>query len=191
VPLSTQDQALYGVFNDDAANDPEYPWAWRYRTTRDRDLTSGRRRLSDVELRRELRTRAFDYIKEHPDSVPKAFFWNGLSRLWDVRRPEHTLGEARPTGRSRTITAIGLAMYWLLLPLALLGLWFARRRSGLVWPLLAMALSASVVFTADATTRYRAPFEPVIAILAAYAAWQLVARWRARGGTARVAAERV
>ena len=54
----------------------------------------------------------------------------------------------------------------MLLPLALIGLWRARRRRALVLGVLAMALAASVVFTADSGTRYRAPLEPLIAVLA-------------------------
>jgi 4-amino-4-deoxy-L-arabinose transferase-like glycosyltransferase len=191
VPISSQDQALYGVFNDDAANDRERPWGWRLRTTRDRDVISARRKLSDAELRRTLRDRAFDYIRAHPASVPKAFFWNGITRLWDVRRPHHILEEVTATGRSRTLTKIGMVMYYLLLPLAVLGLWFCRRRPALVLPLIAIALSASVVFTADAATRYRVPFEPVIVILAAFAARELVGRgyaWRARRPSPTIAA---
>jgi hypothetical protein len=57
-------------------------------------------------------------------------------------------------------------MYHLLLPLAIVGLWRAHRRRRLVVPLLVMALGASVIHTADSGTRYRAPFEPLIAILA-------------------------
>jgi 4-amino-4-deoxy-L-arabinose transferase-like glycosyltransferase len=95
IPISVQAFQPYGVFNDDAANDPKQPWRWRPRTTRDRDVE--RRKPGEIELRRILRKRAFDYIKEHPESVPKAFFWNGLSRLWDVRRPEHILWEPRST----------------------------------------------------------------------------------------------
>jgi hypothetical protein len=133
-----------------------------------------------------LRNRATDYIGAHPDSVPKAFFWNGLSRFWDVRRPARILAEAGPTGRSRTLTAIGIAMHYVLLPLALAGLWIMRRRRGLVLPLVTMALAASLVFTADATSRYRAPFEPVIVILALAGATPLSARARARRARASV-----
>lgn len=176
VPISVQDAALYGVFNDDAARDPVNPWAWRYRTTRDRDVVAARRRLSEARLRRILRARAFDYIEAHPESVAKAFFWNGLSRLWDVRRPSHILREAAATGRLRRPTQIALVAHYLLLPLAVAGLWLARRRRGLVLPILVTALAASVVFTADATTRYRAPFEPLIVIFAVFAVSQIVTR---------------
>jgi 4-amino-4-deoxy-L-arabinose transferase-like glycosyltransferase len=178
VPISAQDAALFGVFNDDAANDSESPWAWRYRTRRDRDvLDRSRPPIPDAQLRTILRERGLDYIRQHPESVPKAFFWNGLSRFWDVRSPRQTLSEVRPTGRALTPTAIGIAFHYVLLPLALVGLWLSRRRLGVVLPVLVMALGASVVFTADATTRYRAPFEPLIAIFASLAAYEL---WRRR-----------
>ncbi|MFL5913794.1 MAG: ArnT family glycosyltransferase [Gaiellaceae bacterium] len=183
VPISSQDQAPYGVFNADSAHDPKYPWAWRYVTTRDRDVLAQRRTLSEVQIRKVLRTRAIDYIKAHPSSVPKAFFWNGLTRLWDVRHPGYVLDEASATGRSRAATAIGLAMYWVMLPLALAALWFFRSRRGLVLPVIAMALSASVVFTADAASRYRAPFEPLMVILATAAAFELARRWSLRRGS--------
>src|SRR3712207_9528149 len=39
-----------------------------------------------------LNGRVVDYIREHPESVPQAFFYNGLLRLWDLRprSEEHT-----------------------------------------------------------------------------------------------------
>ncbi len=167
VPVSIQDSALYGTFNDDAAHDRTYPWAWRPVTRRDLDLFRRAQPLGDVALRSRLLQRARSYIADHPASLADAFFWNGLSRLWDVRRPARVLEDAQINGRSRPLTAIALALHWILLPLALLGLWRARRRPALVWPLVALALAAAVVFSTAAATRYRVPFEPVIALLAA------------------------
>jgi hypothetical protein len=167
IPLSMQDAASYGTFNDDAAHDKSAPWAWRAVTRRDRDLFDPRHPLSDAKLRRELQTRSRDYIKAHPTAVVKAFFWNGLSRLWDVRRPSEALAEVKPQGRSRPWTIAGLAMYYVLAPFALGGLWLNRRRLGLVLPVLALVLAASIVQTSDAVTRYRAPLEPLIVVLAA------------------------
>jgi 4-amino-4-deoxy-L-arabinose transferase-like glycosyltransferase len=173
IPLSAQDAALYGVFNDDAANDPVRPWGWRYRTTRDRDIYERAHELSEVEIYRMLRSRAFDYIRANPEAVPQAFFWNGLTRLWDVRRPRHILDEAATSGRSQRLTHVQLVMHYVLLPLALLGLWLARDRRAVVLPLVTLALAASVVYIGDATTRYRAPFDPVIVILAMSAVWHV------------------
>jgi hypothetical protein len=122
--------------------------------------------MSDVELRSKLIHRGLSYISAHPASVPQAFFWNGLSRLWDIRRRSRALAEVPFEGRSRLVTNLGLDAYAVLLPLALLGLWRLRRNRMLVLGVLAIAFGASVIFTTDAGTRYRATFEPLIAVLA-------------------------
>jgi hypothetical protein len=170
VPLSMQSAGAYGVFNDDAARDGAHPWAWRPAPTRDRDLYAVRR--SDGELYEAANARVRDYISAHPSSLPKAFFYNGITRLWDLRPPGDVLYEVRFTGRTKTVAAIGLAMYWPLLALALVGLGLAWRRGRrrLVLAVAALALAASVVYTGDGTTRYRAPLEPLIVVLAASAA---------------------
>jgi hypothetical protein len=102
--------------------------------------------------------------------VLQAFFWNGLSRLWDIRHRSRSLAEVPFEGRSRLVTNLGLDAYDVLLPLALIGLWRARRRRYIVLGLLALAFGASIVFTTDSGTRYRAPLEPVIAVLASVGA---------------------
>ena len=167
VPISIQDAAAYGTFNEEAANDSEYPYAWRaapgdVAQDLDRDPPT-----SEVDLRTRLQDRARDYIADNPESVLKAFFWNGLSRFWDVRRPSLALNETDFDGRSHAATAVGLGMYYVLLPFALLGLWRLRARRELLIPVLALALAVSLVFTIQAGTRYRAPLEPLIVVLAA------------------------
>ena len=176
IPISMQDAAAYGTFNDEAANDSRLPYAWRAFTARERDLFDPRTPLPDGELRRALQRRAADYIADHPFSLLEAFYWNGLSRTWDIRRPAHVLNEADFENRSRSITAVGLGIYWLTLGLALWGMWKWRRRRSLVIPLLAAALAGSVVFTTVAFSRYRQPLEPVLVILAVAAALSLFGR---------------
>jgi hypothetical protein len=165
IPISVQDTAIYGTFNETSAADRAHPWAWRAITPYTLRILHERPRPSEVELRRRLQHRAFKFIRKHPDSVPKAFFWNGLVRFWDVQRPSHVTGVTRSDGRNRKVATAGLVMYWVLLPLALVGLFRLRRRKELVIPILAMALAGSVVTTVDATTRYRAPLEPLIVVL--------------------------
>lgn len=164
VPISIQDAAAYGTFNDEAANDPDRPWLWRP-TPLLQELRENPP-SSEVEFRSDLQDRAYEYISDHPSSVLKAFFWNGLSRLWDLRRPSQALFETPFEGRSRALGIVGLAMYYVLLPLALIGIWRSRARIELLAPLLAVALAMSVVYTIDSGTRYRAPVEPIIVILA-------------------------
>ncbi len=165
VPLSMQDMAIYGTFSRTAANDPDFPYAWRpYAPGAQRILTD--QSLTDAEVRSRLSNLGLDYIEDHPTSLLGAFFWNGISRLWDIRRPSTALTEDPFEGRSRLVDEVGLGMYYLLAPLAAFGLWKARSRRALVFGLLAMALAASVVFTVASGTRYRAPLEPLIVILA-------------------------
>jgi 4-amino-4-deoxy-L-arabinose transferase-like glycosyltransferase len=166
LPVALDDAALYGTFNSQAAHDPVYPYAWRPDPPNVAHLFNPKHPLSDIKLHSELIHSALSYISAHPGSVPAAFFWNGLSRLWDIRHRSRSLNEVNFEGRSRPMTDIGLDVYDVLLPLCLIGLWRARRRRALVFGLLALALGASVVYTADSGTRYRAPLEPVIAILA-------------------------
>jgi 4-hydroxybenzoate polyprenyltransferase len=76
------------------------------------------------------------------------------------------LDQVRYDGRVRWVEAVGLAMYWPLLVLALAGLWRHRRRRALLWPVLALALASSVLFTIAAASRYRVPLEPLVVIFA-------------------------
>lgn len=166
VPISMQDAAAYGTFNPQSASNPFGPWAWQPDPPADADLFNPRHPLSDVVLRSRLIARATSYIEAKPSSLLKAFFWNGLSRLWDVRHRSRSLAEVPFEGRSRLVTNLGLDLYDLLLPLSLVGLWRARQRRWLVLGVLAVALATSVVYTVDSGTRYRAPLEPLIVTLA-------------------------
>jgi 4-amino-4-deoxy-L-arabinose transferase-like glycosyltransferase len=166
VPLSAQDAALHGTFNDLSANHPTAPYAWQPSTPEVEALLRKNPEISDAEYRSELIDLGTEYIGDHPLSVVEAFYWNGLTRFWDVRRPGNALDEVPFEGRSKAVTTIGLVMYYVLLPLAIVGLWRHRRRSSLVIPVLALALGASVVFTVASGTRYRAPLEPLVAMMA-------------------------
>lgn len=166
VPVSLESAAAYGTFNSQSAADAQFPYAWQPDPRPDSDLFDRRHPLPDVTLYSRLEQRALDYVRAHPASVPKAFFWNGITRLWDLRSRSKSLVEVPFEGRSRTVTEIGLDAYDVLAVLALVGLWRARARRWLLAGMLAMALGASIVYTTDAGTRYRAPIEPLIAMLA-------------------------
>jgi len=166
LPIALDDAAGYGTFNAQSAHDRSFPYAWRPDPPSAGAVLHPRRPLSDMVLHARLTRLTLSYIEAHPQAVPAAFFWNGLSRLWDVRRRSRALAEVPFEGRSPTLARLGLDAYYLFLPLALLGLWRLRRRRALLAGLTAMALGASLVYTADSGTRYRATLEPVIAVLA-------------------------
>jgi 4-amino-4-deoxy-L-arabinose transferase-like glycosyltransferase len=181
IPISIQDAALYGTFNDEAADDPTYPYKWRPVPASYRDVFGGPP-LGDGALHQVLRDRALDWIAEHPDSVPKALWYNGITRLWDLRPPGQIVDAGPQEGRERALATAGLVAYWLLLPLVAVALWRLRTRPAVLLPLLAMAAAASVVYVGDAGTRYRAPFEPVLVLLACAGAAALLARRRTGAG---------
>jgi 4-amino-4-deoxy-L-arabinose transferase-like glycosyltransferase len=166
LPIAIDDAAAYGTFNRQAADDPVYPFAWRPDPPSAHAVLHPAHPLSDIELHTRLQRLAIDYIKARPGSVVEAFFWNGLSRLWDVRRRSRALIEVPFEGRDGMVARLGLDAYYLVLPLALLGLWRIRRNRRVLAGLLALAAASSVVYTADSGTRYRAPLEPLLAIMA-------------------------
>ena len=77
IPISVQDAAAYGTFNDDAANDPVYPYAWRPLISEMPEVFEGPP-VSDAAVRSGAQDAAFDYIGEHPFSARRGLLWNGL-----------------------------------------------------------------------------------------------------------------
>ena len=168
VPLSVQAGGGYGTFNPDAAADPVSPYGWRPVPARDVDLFRASPPLSDGELYAAFTRRTRAYVAAHPESVPLAFFWNGITRTWDLRRPGNILPQARYEGLTREVLLVAMVGWWLLLPAALAGLVLAWRdgRRELVLAVAALALALSVLTTSDGRTRYRAPLEPLVVVLA-------------------------
>ena len=180
IPLSAQDGALLGTFNETSANDPDFPYAWRPNTPENIAMLAGPV-LDDAEYRRRQMQLGLDYVEEHPSAVAGAFWWNGVVRFWDLRPIEDSLVEVPFEGRAEVVTRAGLSVHRLLLPLAIAGVVRHRRRRPLVLPVAALALGASIVFTLAAGTRYRAPLEPLLGLLAVMA---FVAPVGASGGAA-------
>ena len=112
VPISIQDAAAYGTFNSTAANDPDNPYQWRPNRADAGDLQ--RARVQRLRGPPALVGDAVDYAKAHPDSIPKAFFWNGLSRFGTCAGPRR-IDEIAPNGQSRGVAITGLVLYWVAL----------------------------------------------------------------------------
>jgi hypothetical protein len=84
----------------------------------------------------------------------------------DVRSPTAGQYEAPFEGRVGWFSKLGAWCYLFVALAALAGLWRHRRRRGLVLAVLALVFATAVAYTGDGGTRYRAPLEPLIAILA-------------------------
>jgi 4-amino-4-deoxy-L-arabinose transferase-like glycosyltransferase len=125
------------------------------------------------------RHKAFDYMRAHESRLPIVVAAR-IGRTWSLFRPYDMVLYNVGEGRERWVSVLGLITYYPLALLALAGGWIlARRRRGLLWPLLmpAAVVTMSVAVTYG-QTRFRAAAEPSIVLLAAVA---LLAVWdRAR-----------
>jgi 4-amino-4-deoxy-L-arabinose transferase-like glycosyltransferase len=179
-PISIQDAALYGTFNDEAAHDKVHPWAWR--PVPHGDLSVLERPTSDHAFGARLRKLGTDYIRAHPSSLLKAFYWNGINRTFDVRTPPSAQYEAPFEGRVGWFSKLGAWCYLLVALAALAGLWRHRARRGLVLSVVGLFLATAIAYTGDGGTRYRAPLEPLFAVLAVSAFVSPAAARRSRAG---------
>lgn len=145
----------------------------------DTGLTPAERAALD-ESQRDLPAReaAIEYIGEHLDRLPAVTVFR-VGRMWDVYKPsQNNQLNYQVEGRGRTASTWGLGMYYVLLVPAAAGAVVLWRRRLPVSPLLSVA--AMVTATAALTfgvTRYRAPADAVLVVLAAVAVDALARRW--------------
>ena len=89
-------------------------------------------------------------------------------RTWGLYAPRQQIDFESLEGRPKRWQAVGTVMYWVLLPLALIGVVLLVRRRARVWPLLSTAV---VVALTTALTygqqRFRVADEPSLVVLAA------------------------
>lgn len=125
------------------------------------------------------RREGLEYAEDHVSRLPLVLAVRVL-RSWDLYQPRRQVTFAE--GKHRRVQQAGIALYFLLLPLALAGAWLLRRRGV---PLLVLVAPAAVVVAASVlgygVTRFRHVAEVPIAILAAVALERVLMRWRARG----------
>ena len=115
---------------------------------------------------------AFEYALDHVERLPLVAGARVL-RTWGVFWPGQI-----PEGRSEWVTWLGVALYVLLLPLAIYGIVVLRRRGAplavIVSPLVVVTLTSLVSY---GSVRFRHTAELALVVLAAVA---LDALWRAR-----------
>jgi 4-amino-4-deoxy-L-arabinose transferase-like glycosyltransferase len=115
------------------------------------------------------RKQAFDYIDHHAGRFPLVLLAR-VGRTWSLFRPADMLSVNEGEGRPRWITGLGLGFYYPILVLAIGGGVLLIRRRASVWPLLVPAVVVTAgTLLAYGQTRFRAPAEPSIVVLAAFA----------------------
>jgi 4-amino-4-deoxy-L-arabinose transferase-like glycosyltransferase len=182
VPVSTVDAfILAGVYNDQAAHDHVHRALWRAPT-----FVPGQaelfqdKHLNEATLADALRRRATSYAQHHPGYVPVVVYTN-FANLFDLKG----LGFARLANRSlgygKPGTALWVFSYYAVGLAAIAGAFTkrARRVPLAVWS--APILFVLVTIPTLGTSRYRAPIEPFIVLLAALAMSTWLGSGRRRG----------
>jgi 4-amino-4-deoxy-L-arabinose transferase-like glycosyltransferase len=128
------------------------------------------------------RKRGLDYIKNHKTRYPIVSAAR-VARMWDIWTP-HRINQGIRfdgllEGRGMWQTQLATDQYFLLLPFAIAGIVILRRRRQAILPFVAIA--ATITFTAATTfgiTRYRAPVDAMMPVLAGVAFFAAVDAWK-------------
>lgn len=130
----------------------------------------------------EFRRRALEYMGDNPGRLP-AVVAARVGRTWGVFRPAEMVSYNVHEGREEWVTRLGYVVYFPTLVAAVVGVVvLVRRRQRVVLtvllaPVVAATVGAAVTY---GQTRFRAPAEPALAILAAVAIVALTRRVRLR-----------
>ena len=126
----------------------------------------------------DYRRLALQYVDHHKSRVPTVMVAR-VARTFAVFHPVQQIKLDRGETRELLFSAIGLAMYYILVVGTAFGLWAMRRRKVPISPIVAtIATVAIAVAITFGQTRYRASAEPVLVIGAAVAAAELLGRFR-------------
>jgi 4-amino-4-deoxy-L-arabinose transferase-like glycosyltransferase len=130
----------------------------------------------------QYRHKAFDYIEHNKSRVPIVMLAR-VARTWSLYRPLDMVKFNAGEDREQWVTRLGLIVYYPTLLAAACGvvvLWHRRRRA-VLWvlcaPIIVVTVGADITY---GQTRFRAPAEPSLAILAAVGIVALLDRIRVR-----------
>lgn len=167
VPLSTNSNEVLFYANCDDVYSGQLIGFWSFACqTRHRELY-GEPPGDQAQKAEYWRAQAIDYAKEHWEQLPKVVAAR-VGRQWELFRPSQTADLAFVELRPRAWVQAGQYMYYALMALAAVGTWTLRRRRIASWPMWVQALAVTITAAyAYGTLRFRAPFEPILCVLAA------------------------
>jgi 4-amino-4-deoxy-L-arabinose transferase-like glycosyltransferase len=121
------------------------------------------------------------YIANHLGGLPKVEL-ERLGRTFGVYEPIQQIRlDVYVESHPEFWAFVGLGLYYALVPPSVVGVVLLRRRGVIVYPLLAVGADVVVaVLVTYGQTRFRAPLEPVLALLAAVAVDGLLTKWGSR-----------
>jgi 4-amino-4-deoxy-L-arabinose transferase-like glycosyltransferase len=179
VPLSTNGNELHVYSNCEDVYSGKFLGFWAFECQERIRRESGEPPGDEAEKAVYWRHVGFDYARDNADQLPKVLAARVL-RQWDLFRPFDNASFAAIEGRNVGAAQAGLAMYWAMIPFAAYGIVRVRRRKVPVWPLLSQVAMVTITAAyAYGTTRFRAPAELTLCVLAGAGLTPLLARgWR-------------
>ncbi len=186
VPVSTQfGTALAGTYNTEAMNDRFNPGSWRSlrRVPEYAPLSANFRTTNEAVREQRLRKAAEQFIEDHPLYLGTVLYWN-TRRMLDLASLDWSRHTARTISVDQRAADRAVYCFWIFLALAIIGAWRRPPAPWWLW-LVPLLMYLSVVFTAAETPRYRAPIDPFLILLAAYAldGVRLARPWRRAGSS--------
>ena len=151
----------FSTFGDEARERPQAEACFEGFDIQTRDF-------DEANVAADHRGDGLEYAREHTGRLPVVMTAR-LLRTWGLFRPSQQIEFESLEGRPERWQRIGTQMYWVLLPLALVGfVLVARRRRARVWPLLSTGVLVSLTTVATyGQQRFRAADEPALVVLAA------------------------
>jgi 4-amino-4-deoxy-L-arabinose transferase-like glycosyltransferase len=138
------------------------------------------RDFDEADVANSHRSSGTSYARRHLSRLPLVAAVREL-RTWGLYAPRQQIEFESLEGRPRRWQTVGTVMYWVLLPLAVLGAVILVQRRIRVWPLLSTGVL--VVLTTALTygqQRFRTAAEPAIVVLAAATVVAIASYRRAR-----------
>ena len=130
------------------------------------------------------RRRAVDYVSDNLDRVPVVVAAR-VGRVWEVYRPADNRENDEFEERHKGVAWAGLFSFYLLIPLAVLGLVRLRRHGRRLWPLVAPFVFVTIIcIVFYGNTRFRVPAEVALVVLGGIGLGGLFERRRPAPATA-------
>jgi 4-amino-4-deoxy-L-arabinose transferase-like glycosyltransferase len=168
VPVTTTGGiGLAGTYNQTSYSNKTYPAIWipAYVDPAIKQTILANPDRSEVQLDKEYRRAAIDFVRKHPGYVPKVLFWNTV-RMFDFRGTPDAVFTAQyiPYPHGLTVLSVFASYMLELLAIAALFLPMTRRAPKSVW--LFPVLACLIILVLSGNIRYRASIEPFTVLLA-------------------------
>jgi 4-amino-4-deoxy-L-arabinose transferase-like glycosyltransferase len=175
VPVSTENGfALAGTYNSVARARRDYPALWAPPVVQLATVAKAHPRYNEAQVSNSLTSVGLRYAEAHPGYVAVVALWSAV-RMLDLQGPGLERYAATFEAYPAWLATVSVYAFWIVGTVALAGTAtrVARRAPPALWLAPALLFAVTILFSGG--TRYRAPEDPFVVMLAALA---LGAAWR-------------